>query len=86
MSNTSFESMGKCPPLSIIRGQMTSCTIFHRGQMSEGANVLHSCRTMATLHNRNTALLVLLAQLRPSIVKNPFRVWVELLNCQSLRM
>ena len=46
LSNTFFESGGKCPPLLIIRGggQMSSYTIFHSGgvQMSEGANVLHS--------------------------------------------
>ena len=38
MSNTVFESGGKCPPLLIIGGggQMSSYIIFHRGQMSEG--------------------------------------------------
>ena len=36
MSNTFLESGGKCPPL-LIWAQMSSYTIFHRGQMSEGA-------------------------------------------------
>ena len=38
MSSTFFESGGKYPPLLIIGGggQMSSYTIFHRGQMSEG--------------------------------------------------
>ena len=35
MSNTFFESGGKCPPLLIIRGG---------GQMYEGVNVLHSIK------------------------------------------
>ena len=42
MSNTFFESGDKCPALLIIRGEMSSYTIFHmggggkclRGQMS----------------------------------------------------
>ena len=36
MSNTFFESGGKCSPLLIIRGQMSSYTIFHRGANVRG--------------------------------------------------
>ena len=40
MSNTFFESGGKCPPLLIIWGADVLIYHFHRGQMAEGANVL----------------------------------------------
>ena len=39
MSNTVFESGGKCPPLLIIKGgggQMSSYIIFHRGKCPRG--------------------------------------------------
>ena len=34
-----FESVGKCPPLLIIRGQMSSYTIFHRGANARGGQM-----------------------------------------------
>ena len=54
MSNIFFSIGGKCPPLLITWGQMSSYTIFHRvggrwGQMSEGANVLHSVMLYASM-------------------------------------
>ena len=54
MSNTFFELGGKCPRLLIIRGEDVLIYHFHRGgggQMSEGANVLHSDQTWATLQS-----------------------------------
>ena len=47
MSNTFFQwggGWGKCPPLSITweGGRCPQIPFFHRGEMSEGANVLHS--------------------------------------------
>ena len=36
MSNTLFESGGKSPPLLIIRGQMSSYSLFHRGGNVQG--------------------------------------------------
>ena len=55
MSNTFFESGGNCPHLLIIGGggggggADVLIYHFHRGQMSEGANVLHSDQTWAPL-------------------------------------
>ena len=43
MSNTFFQLGGKCPPLSITWGdRCPHIPFFIGGQMSEGANVLHS--------------------------------------------
>ena len=42
MSNTFFQSGGKCPPLSITWGQMSLYTIFHWGADIRGGNVLLS--------------------------------------------
>ena len=58
MSNTFFESGGKCPYLLIIRRADVLIYHFHRGgggggQMSEGANVLHSDQTWAPLYFKN---------------------------------
>ena len=45
MSNTFFQSGGKCPPLSITWGQMSLYTIFHRGADVRGGK----CPTLRSL-------------------------------------
>ena len=57
MSNTIFESGGKCRPLLIIRGQMSSYIIFHRGGGGGGkcttllsCEQLSACVTMYSVH------------------------------------
>ena len=59
MSNTFFESGGKCPHLLIIRGEDVLIYHFHRGggQMSEGANVLHSDQNGQLCNRLNSQVL-----------------------------
>ena len=51
MSNTIFESGDKCPPLLIIRGQMSSYIIFYRGANVRGGKY-------PTLPSHSTCILV----------------------------
>ena len=69
MSNTFFESGGKCPPMLIIRGQMTSYTIFYRGANVRGGK----CPTLSSLKSCSRFQWVLYSEIgrKPSTARAP---------------